>query len=243
MLGLAEGSLTQVQGGKAGWGCGGRGARLGTRARWPTRQGEVVGGGGLSKFRELFHLRLYNPAVPPTERGSRAGPTTPQLRAAARPRRPATLAGAFAFFFFLSHACFPDTFFFFFFFRIGGKKSECEPPPAVERARPPRGSRLQLFLSRPNSARLKLRLCWNPNLSAARLHSNKGAKAPGSCLQRGAHVLEAQACPKACSQRLGPVGKGEPSVPAAPRERAERSRAPGQGGRDLPRPERCEQGL
>ncbi|CAM9493713.1 unnamed protein product [Rangifer tarandus platyrhynchus] len=31
-----------------------------------------MGAGGCQSFGELFHLRLYNPAVPPTERGSRA---------------------------------------------------------------------------------------------------------------------------------------------------------------------------
>lgn len=143
----------------------------------------MVGGGGLSKFRELFHLRLYNPAVPPTERGSRAGPHDPPTAGGGTAQAACSSSWSFCFFFFFSSpACFPDT--FFFFFRFGGtkKKSEREPPPAVERARPPRGSRLQLFLSRPNSARLKLRFCWSPNLPASRLHSNKRAKAPGSCL-------------------------------------------------------------
>lgn len=65
-------------------------------------------------------------------------------------------------------------------------------------------------------------------MPAARLHSNKRAKAPGGCLQRGGHALEAQARPAARSRCLGPVGKGKPSVAGAPRERAERSLAPGQ---------------
>lgn len=83
-------------------------------------------------------------------------------------------------------------------------------------------------------ARLKLRPSGSPNLPAPQLHSNVRAQAPGSGLQRGGHTLEALARPLARSPRQGPVGEGETGAPGAPRERAERSRALGPGGRELP---------
>ena len=122
--GVAEGSPTQFQGAKAGWGCGGRGARLGTRARWPTRQGEVVGGGGLSKFRELFHLRLYNPAVPPTERGSRAGPHDPLTAGGGTAQAACNSSWSFCLFFFPLLLLVFLTLFFFFFQNWGKKRKK-----------------------------------------------------------------------------------------------------------------------
>lgn len=133
-----RGFLTPFQGGKRG---------LGVWGARPTRQGEVVGGGGCQS-RELFHLRLYKtPAGFYRTRQPGRSPSTPDC--AARPRRAAALAGAFAFFFFFFPACFPDTFFFFF---RSKSKSEREPPPAVECSFARQSS--PTFPLPPNSARV-----------------------------------------------------------------------------------------
>lgn len=82
---------------------------VGRAGHWAGRSGW---GRGLSKFRELFRRSWpRNPAVPPTERGSRAGAPRPRLRAAAQPRHFSSSWSFCFFFFFSSPACFfPDTF-------------------------------------------------------------------------------------------------------------------------------------
>lgn len=237
--------------GKRGTG-GDSGGTVGARgqaqhaAPGPTPQEKVVRGqgGGLSKFRGTFPLEILQPCSAPYRKrqpGRAGAPHDPRLPAAARPRRPGALAVAFFFFSpSLSPGCFSDT----SFFRIGKKKKK-----KVSASR-----RLQwsvLGLQRQSSptfplppqlrARLKLRLCWGPNLPAAHLHSNVRAKAPGSGLQPGGPTLPRLRPARSCaSPSPGPVWKGAAGAPGEPRERAERSRALGQGGRELPRPERCE---
>lgn len=200
--------------------------------------------GGCPSFGELFHLKFYNPAVPPTESGSRGGqapPTTPDCQ---RRRGPGGLELWLLLFFFfppsLSPGCFSDT----SFFRIGNKKKKKRARAAAcsGACSASRGSRLQLFLSRPNSARasnfasagaqiclpLTSTLMCAPRPLAA-VCSRGGPRFRGS-------GLPARVLPRARAQ----FGKGRAGAPGEPRERAERSRALGQGGRELPRPERCE---
>ena len=106
MLGWRGGSPTQFQGGKAGCWCGGRVGPLGGE-KW-------MGAGGCQSFGELFHLRLYNPAVPPTERGSRAGPHDPPPAGGGTAQAACSSSWSFCFPRPPPPACFPDTFFFFF---------------------------------------------------------------------------------------------------------------------------------
>lgn len=190
----------------------------------------MLGAGGCRSFGELFHLRFYNPAVPPTEscsRGGRAPPTTPPAASSGAAQAAWSSSCSFGIFFlppllvvFLIHLFFSEL-------EKKKKKKRARAAACSGACSASRGSRLQLFLSLPNSARVsKLRRCWSPNLPAARLHSNKRAKAPGTCLQRGGHALEAQACPQARSRCLGPVREGE----------TERSREHPGRGRSAPVP-------
>lgn len=114
-----------------------------------------MGVGGLSKFGGCFPLEIAQPYSAPYRKrqpGRVGAPTTPQLQPAAQPRRPGALAVAFAFFIFFKACCFSDT--FFFFFRIEGEKKKRARASACSGAcSASRGSRLQLFLSRPNSVR------------------------------------------------------------------------------------------
>lgn len=196
--------------------------------------------GGCPSFGELFHLKFYNPAVPPTESGSRGGqapPTTPDCQ---RRRGPGGLELWLLLFFFfppsLSPGCFSDT----SFFRIGKKKKK----------KASASRRLQwsvLGLQRQSSptfplppqlrARLKLRLCWGPNLPAAHLHSNVRAKAPGSGLQPGGPTLPRLRPARSCaSPSPGPVWKGASGRPGrTPREGGALPR-PGAGGQGAPAP-------
>lgn len=208
----------------------------------PTPQEKVVRGqgGGLSKFRGTFPLEILQPCSAPYRKrqpGRAGAPHDPRLPAAARPRRPGALAVAF--FFFppsLSPGCFSDT----SFFRIGKKKKK----------KASASRRLQwsvLGLQRQSSptfplppqlrARLKLRLCWGPNLPAAHLHSNVRAKAPGSGLQPGGPTLPRLRPARSCaSPSPGPVWKGASGRPGrTPREGGALPR-PGAGGQGAPAP-------
>lgn len=106
----------------------------------PGGREKLLGAGGCRSFGELFHLRFYNPAVPPTEscsRGGRAPPTTPPAASSGAAQAAWSSSCSFGIFFlppllvvFLIHLFFSEL-------EKKKKKSEREPPPAVERARPP----------------------------------------------------------------------------------------------------------
>ena len=91
----------------------------------PGGREKLLGAGGCRSFGELFHLRFYNPAVPPTEscsRGGRAPPTTPPAASSGAAQAAWSSSCSFGIFFlppllvvFLIHL---------FFFRIGKKKKK-----------------------------------------------------------------------------------------------------------------------
>lgn len=208
----------------------GRGARPSTRRPGPLRRKKLFGGmvGGCPSFGELFHLKFYNPAVPPTESGSRGGqapPTTPDCQ---RRRGPGGLE-----LWLLLPPPAPRLFFGYIFFSESEKKKKKKRARAAAcsgACSASRGSRLQLFLSRPNSARASNFASAGAQICLPLNSTLMCAPRPlAAVCSRGDHASEAQACQLVCFPEPGPsLGRGE----RAPREHPGRGRsAPAPWGR------------
>lgn len=124
MLGWRGAPRPNSRAGKRAAGAGGAGPGLAHGRAGPLGREKWMGAGGCQSFGELFHLRLYNPAVPPTERGSRAGPHDPPTAGGGTAQAACSSSWSF---------CFPRTtpppplvfliLFFFFFFSELEKKT------------------------------------------------------------------------------------------------------------------------